>query len=380
MAEKKGLKKKAAKNRASQRPSSRRRDPVSQAVQVPESLSELPEQSNASAARQATVLQLQRQLGNNYVQRQIAQRAEDENKALSTKGLGLTKLLEGHPYSLVAQREDEAGEEEVKTPAADISLKLNKPQITKMSEKKVQEKHGLANIAGYTKPKIGVKVKKLKKYEITLVITLDFFMDLAKEYKGGRGQVLRDHEDAHILIAEKVANEFVIDPLKSELEAMPEFNDENKAEIQAKFAAKLADFDTEEGNASKDFDDLDYPRMEEAYYGVATSLADLTSGSPQVKAMAEAMDAFSDGAKAAAGDAETLGGLTQAIIDAQQALGDTNLARLQYNEEFKNKVAKAQKVVAGMSKKPDDMAEDVKARLDELSPALEKFTWKPEIE
>jgi hypothetical protein len=62
--------------------------------------------------------------------------------------------------------------------------------------------------------------------------------------------------------------------------------------------------------------------------------------------MVSTMDAFNERAKAAAGDAESLGGLIQPLIEAQDTLGETNLARLQYNDEFKEKVAKAQKIVA----------------------------------
>jgi hypothetical protein len=145
------------------------------------------------------------------------------------------------------------------------------------------------------------------------------------------------------------------------------------------FNEKLPDFEKEEGDASELFDDLDYPRMDEAYHGVATPLADLSSGSPEVKRMVSTMDAFNERAKAAAGDAESLGGLIQPLIEAQDTLGETNLARLQYNDEFKEKVAKAQKIVAALNKKSDDLPEEVKASLEELAPILDKFTWQPEI-
>lgn len=340
----------------------------------------MPAQSNAQVVRQETLLRLQRQLGNNFVQRQFAAQEEDKNRNLSTKGMGMTLWLEGHADHLAVQREDEAAEEEAPPkPEVEVSIKLNKPTIKYMSEKKVQKKHKKEDIAGYTKPGINIGVPVFKSQKIKVVVTLDFYMDLASEYKGGRKQVLRDHEDAHILIAEKVAKEFVVDPLKEDLAEFSEFNKGNAAEVKAKFGPRLEDFKREEGDESQAFDDLDYPRMDEAYFGVATSLADLVSGSPEVKAMDDAMDAFNNGANAAAGDAEALGALTTAVTEAQEALGDTNLARLQYNADFKKKVTKAQGIVAKLTKKPDKLAEGVKDKLDEISPALEKFTWKPEV-
>lgn len=360
-------------------PSPQRSHP-GQLSQGQERLPDMPAQSNAQKARHEAVLQLQRQLGNNFVQRQVAEE-KNQNRKLSTKGMGLTMWLEGHPYTLLVQREDEPVEEEAPPkPSVDISIKLNKPTIKYMPEKKVQEKHGREDIAGYTKPGINIGVPKFKTQEIKVVVTLDFYMDLASEYKGGRKQVLRDHEDAHILIAEKVAQEWVVDPLKEDLAEFDEFNEGNAPQVQGKFGPRLEDFKREEGIESEAFDDLDYPRMDEAYYGVATSLADLASGSAEVKAMDQAMDAFNNGAKAAAGDAEALGNLTQAVSDGQEALGETNLARLQYNKEFKKKVTKAQGIVATLNKKPDKLAEGVKEKLDEISSALEKFTWEPEID
>ncbi len=390
MAEKHARHKKQRRPAARKRPKNRSSAGTPDFTQSADPISHLPDATNAQVARAAALLQLQRQLGNAVVQRQITRqmagdlsRQEDEEGAAvrlpDPKSLGVKLVLEGHPYGLAIQREDEAAEVAEETPTADITLKLKDPKINRIPEKKVQEKHGKENIAGYTKPAIEISVQKLKRHEIRLTVTITFEMDLAKEYKGGRLQVLRDHENAHILIAEKVANEFVVGPLKDGLQAMPEFTEANKAQIQALFNEKLPDFEKEEGDASELFDDLDYPRMDEAYHGVATPLADLSSGSPEVKRMVSTMDAFNERAKAAAGDAESLGGLIQPLIEAQDTLGETNLARLQYNDEFKEKVAKAQKIVAALNKKSDDLPEEVKASLEELAPILDKFTWQPEI-
>lgn len=354
--------------------------------QAPPSLEELPAQSNAFAARKKAVLQLQRHLGNEHVQRQIAQhqiarQEEETNQTLSTEGMGITLELEGHAASPAVQREDgaDAGEAEAAKPAVDVSIKLNPPKVKRMTEKQVQQKHGKPDIAGYTKPEIDISVPTFKTQEIKVVVTLDFKMDLASEYTGGRLQVLRDHEDAHILIAEKVAKEYVVEPLESFLGEMSEFSQGNASDIQTKLGEVVQDFKTEEGTESESFDNVDYPRMKDAYYGVATSLADLASGSAEIKAMVEAMDAFNSGAKAAAKDKDALGDLAKAIVDGQSALGETNMARLQYNSDFKGKVTQAQGLVEELKKKPEDLAEGASGKLDELTPVLASFTWKPDL-
>jgi len=381
MAEKKMPQKQSGKRTARQRPKVLEESRDLGPDQALNQLSDLPDHPSAQGTRAAAILQLQRQLGNTFVQHQIALQEEEHNEAVELpdpKSIDFELELDGHPFGQTVQREDDAGEEAAKTTSAEINLELKDPKINRIPEKKVQEKHGKENIAGYTKPKINVSASNIKKHEIKLTVKITFVMDLASEYAGGRLQVLRDHENAHILIAEKVAKEYVVDPLKQKLEAMPEFSKANKPQITSKIQDAMADFKQHEGDESQDFDDMDYPRMADAYYGVATSLADLSSGSAEVKNMVTAMDAFNDGAKATSGDPEALGKLTQAIVDAQGSLGDTNLARLQYNQEFKNKVASAQSLVDDLKKK-DDLSEEVKAKLDALSPELDKFTWQPEI-
>lgn len=385
MADKKMPQKSRGKRAARQRPKVRDESRELEPDQALSQLSDLPDHPSAQRTRTAAILQLQRQLGNTFVQRQIALQAEDQEQGHEEavelpdpKSINFVLELDGHPFGQTVQREDDAGEEATKTPTAVLDLVLKDPKINRISEKKVQEKHGKENIAGYTKPKIKVSASNIKKYEINLTVKLTFVMDLAKEYSGGRLQVLRDHENAHILIAEKVAKEYVVDPLKEKLQAMPDFSKANKPQITSKIQDAMADFKQNEGDESQDFDDIDYPRMADAYHGLATSLADLSSSSAEVKNMVTAMDAFNDGAKAAAGDAAAFGKLTQVIADAQGALGATNLARLQYNQEFKDKVTAAQKVVEDIRKK-EDLSEEVKAKLDSLGPVLYKFTWQPEI-
>lgn len=385
MAEKKMPQKQSGKRAARQRPKVRNVSTEIGPDQALSQLSDLPDHPSAQATRMAAILQLQRQLGNAFVQRQLEVQAEEQEEGQEEvvelpdpKSINFELELDGHPFGQTLQREDGSGEEAAKTPTAVIDLELKDPKINRISEKKVQQKHGKENIAGYTKPKIKVSASNIKKHEINLTVKLTFVMDLASEYTGGRLQVLRDHENAHILIAEKVAKEYVVDPLKEKLEAMPDFSKANKPQITSKIQSAMADFKQNEGDESQAFDDIDYPRMADAYFGVATSLADLSSGSAEVKNMVTAMDAFKNNAKTAAGDAGAFGKLTQAIADAQAALGDTNLARLQYNQEFKDKVAAAQNLVDDI-KKQENLSEEIKAKLDTLNPELNKFTWQPEI-
>lgn len=379
MAERTNASSKQSKKASNTRPPAHNLEQAIQPEQLPENLADLPAQSNARTVRQDAVLRLQRRLGNNYVQRQIARQADEEGDVpVSAEGLGLEAELEGHPFGPVLQREDEAGDAPAETLAADVTLELKAPAVKRPTEKQIQDKHGVQGIAGYTKPTIKFAVPEAKKYSIKVKVIITFAMDLASEYTGGRLQVLRDHEDSHILIAEKVANEHVIKPLKSEIEALKEFNSSTKPKINPMFNDKYQKFKDEEKIESDAFDAVDYPRMKQAYLGVKTSLANLAAGSAKIKTMSAAMDAFNNGAAGAA-DADSIGKLTKAVADAQAALSADDLARLQYNEEFKGKVSTAQGIVSKMTEKPDALAEGVKAKLDELSPILDKFTWQPVI-
>ena len=84
-------------------------------------------------------------------------------------------------------------------------------------------------------------------------------------------------------------------------------------------------------------------------------------------------------------------GLEQALSQSQaklehfsQLVGqiDTLWQRLvqDYEQQILQLVCRvAQKVVAGLHKKADDLPGEAKTKLDELAPVLEKFTWEPEI-
>jgi hypothetical protein len=356
--------------------------------------SDLPPHSTAQSLRQATVLHLQQRHGNSYVQRVLAngatngliQRQDDQEETLSTEGLGLEEELEGHPASGIMadiQRDGE-GEEEAGT-TANITLRPSDPSITRPPQAEIESDHSRANIAGWTTPTDGIVVSRRTADTINITINLSFAIELAREYTGERLSVLQDHENHHPTIAQNVAQEYLVDNLKTELEGLPDFRTE--APIQAAFQTAHNDFVSNEASDSRDFDSTDYSRMEEAYYGVRTPLADLASATAAVQTMVTAIDSFNSGATAEPEAAEEeegsaegansarIIGLAQPVVDARAGLAQVDVDRLQYNREFKGKVSTASGHVTTLG--GTQLNEAAREKLQELQTNLNSFTWTP---
>lgn len=377
---------------------------------------DLPSHPTARRLRQATVLQLQQLHGNHYVQRVLAagatngsiQRQNEQGEELSTEGLGLDEELEGHPFSGTMpdiqrdeEGESEEGDAEEAGTTATISLSANAPNVTRPSQAAIQASHGGTNIAGWTTPRDNIGVSSRTATTIDITITLNFNMELASEYTGDRLTVLRDHEDHHLAIGNNVAQEYLVDNLRTALEAMSDFS--NAGAIQAAFQSAHNDFVSNEHSDSQDFDTADYSRMEEAYYGVRTPLADLAAATPAVQTMVTAIDNFNSGATAepeaeeaepsgetaeSAAETSEEGGdspeqanstriiaLVQPVIDARSALAQVDVDRLQYNMEFKGKVTTAGGHITTLS--GTSLNEAAQNKLQELQTTLESFTWTP---
>jgi hypothetical protein len=258
-----------------------------------------------------------------------------------------------------------------------------------------------ANIAGWTTPRDRILVPNKTPSTITINITLTFRIELAREYTGDRLSVLRDHENHHPTIATAVAQEYLVDNLRTALEALPDFDDE--APIQAAIESAHNDFASNEGTEARAFDTEDYSRMDEAYYGVRTPLADLASATAAVQTMVTAIDSFNNGSTAepeaeaeepAAETDESEGetpeeagesaeqanstriiALVQPVIDARAGLAQIDVDRLQYNPEFKGKVTTAGGHVTTLSGTP--LNEAAQNKLQELQTTLGSFTWTP---
>ncbi|MGB3714971.1 MAG: hypothetical protein WA996_11135 [Candidatus Promineifilaceae bacterium] len=360
---------------------------------------ELPAHSTARSLRQAAVLQLQQLHGNHYVQRVLATgasngsiRSQSERELqLSAEGLGLDEELEGHPSGGImpyiqrdGEEESGEGDAEESAPTVNISLTANEPTITRPSQAAIEARHG-ANIAGWTTPRDTILVPSKTDTSITITITLNFRIKLAREYTGDRLAVLQDHENHHPTIARNVAQEYLVDNLRTALEALPDFRD--GAPIQAAIQSAHNDFVSNEGTEARAFDTADYSRMEEAYYGVRTPLADLASATAAVQTMVTAIDSFNSGAtaepEAAEGEEESaeeanstrIIALAQPVIDARAGLAQVDVDRLQYNMEFKGKVTTAGGHVTTLG--GTSLNEAAQTKLQELQTTLNGFTWTP---
>ena len=215
-------------------------------------------------------------------------------------------------------------------------------------------------------------------------VTLGFRIELAKEFTGDILKVLRDHEYGHVTLGKDQAQTHLVDTLRTDLEALPDFT--AKPPIQNAFVRAGQRFAAAEGNASQAYDNVDYPRMREAYIGAQTPLAKLESSAPRIAATAKALRTLNTrlpGAKASA-----VSKLAQAAIDTSGALADDEMARLQYNPEFKQLVQQAQSTIDAYLQNAhwnlllvefSTLSESIRNKLDELKLVLQGFTWQPPV-
>ncbi len=265
----------------------------------------------------------------NRIQREVAEEEGDPGLA----GFEIEETLEGHPLNemeVMRQIKSTLARQparKTKTITANISLMSNPPTIVRPSEASLNKKYG-ANIAGWTKPKIRIRVLPGRGRTINLQVTLNFKMELAKEFTGGRLTILQDHENGHVTIGNKLAQTHAVSDLKKNIEALPRIT---QASVKRLVNAAHAKFKTEEGKKAKAYDKVDYPRMKLAYFGEKTPLADLSKSYPNIKTMVGSLNAFKSGA-----DKSNFASLGGAVLTADKALSKDDLARLQYNATFKN--------------------------------------------
>jgi hypothetical protein len=238
--------------------------------------------------------------------------------------------------------------------------------------------HGQPDAAGWTTPEYQIVVPTVQPFHIDVDVVLGFNIDLASEYKGAALQVLRDHEQGHVRIGTEEVQQHLVGDLKDYLVGLPGFTDPGL--IQQGFRNAAAVFYAEEAQASRTYDAVDYPRMDQAYQGARTPLADLEKTAAPVSATAGALRNFL--AFKPPLERTRLQANSQAVIDACDALSDDEKAMLQYNPEFKALVDRAAAAIGLWSiwldktAKPDAAAAD---KLDVLAVVLESFDWQPPL-
>ncbi len=216
---------------------------------------------------------------------------------------------------------------------ATVTMTVNAPSEISKPEADIAQDHGRPGVAGWTTPKYNMQVPYLDSDEISVDVTLDFDIELASEYTGAALDVLSDHEQGHVIIGTKKADEHLKDGLEAGLETFPLFNASSPPAIQTTINNAANNFETAEGNESQSFDDSDYPRMQQAYMGANSSLSDLGETAPNIKKMAETIEDFNKALPLT--DEANVDSLAQSLFEAESALSQDELSRLQYNPEFK---------------------------------------------
>ena len=171
-------------------------------------------------------------------------------------------------------------------------------------------------------------------------VVLDFDVELADSYTGTRLEILRDHEYGHVTIGQQKAEEHLKDNLEQSLEG---FSALTPAAIQTTINNAATNFEVDEGAESQAYDDLDYPRMQQAYYGARTPLEEMANDAPNIATMVETIENMAGALPLTTDD--RYGELAQPFFDARNALSDDELACLQYNPEFKELVAHCETII-----------------------------------
>lgn len=343
------------------------------------------------------ILDWQRQVGNrvvdrllhpNFVMRQDGESAAEEalETSFDTRALGKEERLVGHgnpggvplkEMSLV-QLQDE--EREV---TAHISLATHAPVERFRPAAEIAAAHGRPGVAGWTTPHYDIQVSSARPYEITINVIMDYDIELASEYTGESLHVLRDHENGHVSIGNQVAQQHLVDGLRDDLEFESRLT---PARIQNAIQTAANRFERTERQESGDYDAIDYPRMQQAYLGARTPLADLEATYTPIADLAAAVRVFNTWAPNAS--EERIGTLAQNVLTARDALSEDELSILQYSTEFKHLLETCRTSINQIIERFhwdlwiiefSTLDREVRSKLDELRVVLDDFTWSPPV-
>lgn len=338
---------------------------------------------------QTYLLQLQRQQGNRFVQRALAQvqRTEGEGeeesaaapKVIEASGVSINEKLPGYGLTPLIQRAP--AKEKVK---AHVSLKSNSPGMIALPAASIGASHGRPEAVGWTTPQFDVKVSYADEQNVHVKVTLDFTVELPIDYDSSAAEVVIDHELGHVHIGERKAQKHLVDEVKAEFEKLDKIDD--ASQIQSVLSAGAQKFKDTEKEASKQYDDTDYARMVEAYQGVRKTLSELASKSAAIAQVAAALRHVNSRLLMSlrGHDFGTMHELADAAMTARTGLSAQELARLQYNKEFrglvgscKEKIHATRQVNLLLGVDPESIPDDVKAKMSALEGSLGGFTFSP---
>ncbi len=347
----------------------------------------LPQHATTRPQRQAQLLQMQRQQGNRFVQRKLAhlQRTEGEEEAaaapkvIDASGVSINEKLPGYGLTPFIQRAP--AKEKVK---AHVGLTSNSPGMVAMPAAAIGASHGRPDAVGWTTPQFDVKVTYLDEQNVHVKVTLDFMVELPIDYDADAAEVVIDHELGHVRIGERKAQKHLVDEVKAEFEKLDKV--ENAAQVQSVLAAGAQKFKDSEKEASNSYDNTDYARMVEAYQGVRKTLSELASKSAAIAQVAGALRSINSRLlmNFRNHDFGTIETLADAAIAARGTLSAQELARLQYNKEFKALVSSCKEKIAATRRfdlfigvDPESVPDSMKAKMTALEGALGGFSFSP---
>jgi hypothetical protein len=316
----------------------------------------------------AFLVAAQRQAGN-----QAVDLALQRQTATGVPGFDLAELqVKGHTSgagAIAVQRQ--ASPPPIKLSTTAVIFK--EPDIIRKPSSEIVAEHGRKGIAGWTTPFYEIKFPVVKDNEIQVDTVISFKMEMDNTYRGGFLSVLQDHEQGHVRIAQEKAKATFGDQLGNALQAMPDYK-QRKPIADARDAA-VAAFSTQEGAASKAYDDTDYPRMANAYYGVKTPLAKLIAQSTAIRRLTNAMWSLMVLSGKKRLSPTTVATRANAISKARDVLPDDDMDILQYNMGFKGYLGRCSAVVSELRQR-SDLDDDAQAHLRDTADVFGDFVWK----
>lgn len=270
------------------------------------------------------LLDLQRLAGNRavtgFVQRLTDARGpQEEDEDFGT--LGQSRELPGSPGAVVdVQRKSSPGVTTEVTGSGDDVTTVQLPGD------QIGTEHGRPGAVGWTTPRYNLSFAGSGPQAVHATTNMSFRMELAQEYAGARGQVLRDHEQGHTRIGMDRARRHFDEQLHDAIAALP--RPFTVAAIRGVQDSVVADFVAGERADSQAYDHSDYPRMGRAYQGARQSMADIGRAAPGLQRLIDGLRHFTS-----AGPAE-IGPSAEHVTAAIQACTAEQIQTVQYNPEF----------------------------------------------
>lgn len=330
--------------------------------------SKKPSPDRQRVAPYAFLLAAQRQAGNHAVDLALQRQAATGLPEFDLAVLQVTGQTPG-AGAIAVQRQ--TSPPPIKLSSATVIFK--EPDIVRKPSSEIVTEHGRKGIAGWTTPFYEIKFPVVKENEIQVDTVISFKMEMDNTYRGGFLSVLQDHEQGHVRIGQEKARATFGDQLGNALQALPNYK-QQKPIVDARDAAIKA-FAKQEGAASKAYDDTDYPRMANAYYGVKTPLVKLIAQSTAIRRLTNAMWSLMVLSGKKKLSATTVAARANAVSKARDMLPDEDMDMLQYNLGFKGYLRRCSGVISELRQR-SDMDDDAQAHLRDAGDVLGDFVWK----